>query len=698
MTINLAETAGFCFGVDRAVQTVNSLVDAGEKVATLGALIHNPLFVRSLESRGVLVIDEPEQLPDGYSLVIRAHGVPLEIHRRIEEMGCSCYDATCPFVAKIQKIVAEESGSCDLVIITGDAKHPEVLGIASRSRVRYLVADSEQMLEEMTASGEIDPSSSICMVSQTTFSKNIFRKMKIFAEKHYTKVKIFDTICNATALRQDEAVRLASENDVMIVIGGANSSNTKKLYDLCREKTQSYLIEDAGGLDTVNFKNASSIGVTAGASTPSGTIKEVIKHMSEITNIEATATAGQAAAADSEEMNFAQALEENLSAMNNDKEVVGIVAEITPTEVRVDIPGRKQTGIVPVEELTADPTADPLKDIKVGDEIKLVIMKTNDVEGTIKLSKKLYDRTANWQTVVDAYDAKEILEGVVGEVLSSGVIISYNGIRVFVPGKLTGIPRDGRLEELLNQTVKFVLIELDQRRKSAKGSISTVTKALNKEKAAAFWAEAEEGKKYTGTVKSLTDFGAFVDLGGVDGLVHRTELSWKRIKHPSEVVAVGDEIEVYIKSLDRENNKISLGYKKIEDSPWEVLKRDCPAGSEIEVKIVRLTTFGAFAEIFPRVEGLIHVSEISWERVAQPQDVLSVGETVKVKVLNIDDEKKRVSLSIKALVPAPERAPKKAVEVEEEASVEAPAVMSIEDMIAKANEAEAEAATEEVAE
>jgi len=698
MRINVAETAGFCFGVDRAVQTVNKLLGEGKKVATLGALIHNPLFIRSLEERGVVVIEQPSQLPEGYTLVIRAHGIPKATLEEIKNMGYEYSDATCPFVKKIHNIVDEQSPLCDYTVITGDSTHPEVLGIASCSVCPCFVVDSVEALADLTDNGTIPADGKICIVSQTTFSKNILGDIKKFAENHYTNVKIFDTICNATALRQNEAVKLASENDIMIVIGGANSSNTKKLYDLCSEQSEAYLIEDVNGLDAINLSTASSIGVTAGASTPSGKIKEVIKHMSEITNNETVLNPGQAEAANNEEMDFAQALEENLSAMNNDKEVVGTVCQITPTEIRVDIPGRKQTGIVPVEELSADPTADVLKELKIGDELKLVIMKTNDVEGTIKLSKKLYDRTANWEKIVAAYENKDIIEGVVSEVLSSGVIVNYLGIRVFIPGKLSGIPRDGRLEELLNTTVKFVLIDVDNRRKSAKGSISTVTRAANKEKAAAFWAEAEEGKKYTGTVKSLTDFGAFVDLGGVDGLVHRTELSWKRIGHPSEVVSVGDEIEVYIKSLDRENSKISLGYKKIEDSPWEVLKRDYPADSVTEVKIQRLTTFGAFAEIFPRVEGLIHVSEIAHERIAQPQDVLSVGDIVKVKILNIDDEKKRISLSIKALLPQPEKAAKKEESAVAEEANDAPVKMSIEEAIEQAKEAEAQAAAAETEE
>ena len=420
--------------------------------------------------------------------------------------------------------------------------------------------------------------------------------------------------------------------------------------------------------------------------------------MSEINvnNDSAVLDQGQIVTADNnEEMSFEQALEESLSSMNNDQRVVGTVMHIAPNEIQVDI-GRKQTGYIPIDEYSADPSADPMKELKVGDELNLIIMKTNDVEGTIMLSKRRYDAVKYWDNIVEANKEGAILEGVVVEVIGKGLIVMTNGVRVFVPASLSTVPRNGRLEEMLDKTVSYTVVDIDKRRRRAVGSIRAARTQLRKANEEKFWAQAEEGQKYTGVVKSLTDYGAFVDIGGVDGMIHRTELSWKRIKHPSEIVSVGDEVEVYIKALDAENKKISLGYKKIEDSPWEVLKRDYPVGSEIDVKIVRITTFGAFAEIFPRMEGLIHISQIANERIEKPQDVISIGDTVKVKIIDIDFEKKRISLSMRALLPAPEKAP---VEEVEEAPVDnGPVTMSIDELIAKANEAEEAAENAEATE
>ena len=370
--------------------------------------------------------------------------------------------------------------------------------------------------------------------------------------------------------------------------------------------------------------------------------------------------------------------------MNNDQKVVGTVMRIAPNEIQVDI-GRKQTGYIPIDEYSADPTADPAKELKVGDELNLIIMKTNDAEGTIMLSKRRYDAIRYWDAIVEANEEGTILEGNVVEVISKGLIVYTNGVRIFVPASLSTVPRNGRLEDMLNKTVKFVVIDIDKRRRRAVGSIREAMKSVRREAQEKFWAEVEEGQKFTGVVKSLTDYGAFVELApGVDGMIHRTELSWKRIKHPSEIVNVGDTVDVYVKALDREKKKISLGYKKIEDNPWEILKRDYPVGSKIKVKIVRMTTFGAFAEIFPKMEGLIHISQIANERIDKPQDVLSIGDEVEVLITDIDFDKKRISLSIKALLPTPEKPAKEEAPVDD-----TPAVLSIDEMIAQAKAEEA---------
>ena len=692
MKITLAQSAGFCFGVARAVKQAESYIEEGVKACTLGPLIHNPLFVSSLESRGVYVARDIPGVHDGYTLIIRTHGITKETLAEIENSGIKYFDATCPFVKKIHKIVEKQSGEGNKILIAGDPDHPEVIGIRSYCKTESFVFSDAEELEEIKKNNSFSENDSFSLVSQTTFDSKEFKKCENFAKTLYTNLKIFDTICNATALRQDEAIALAGENDMMVVIGGRNSSNTEKLYKLCSEITKTYLIEEASELSEINFSAVSSVGVTAGASTPDGIIKEVISTMSESNvNIEsAVENQGQVNTVENtEEMSFEQALEESLNSMNNDQKVTGVVMHVAPNEIQVDI-GRKQTGYIPSGEYSADPTADPMKELKVGDELTLIIMKTNDVEGTIMLSKRRYDAVKNWDTIVAAKEEGKVLEGVVVEVISKGLIVVVNGTRIFVPASLSGVPKSGRLEEMTGKTVNFVVIDIDKRRRRAVGSIreaNSIARKANKEK---FWAAVEEGQKYTGVVKSLTDYGAFVDFEGVTGMIHRTELSWKRIKHPSEVVNPGDTVEVYIKGLDREKGKISLGFKKIEDNPWEILKRDYPVGTETDVKIVKLTTFGAFAEIFPGMEGLIHISQIAYERIEKPQDVLSIDETVKVKVIEIDSEKRKIGLSIKALLPAPE---KKVVEEAKEEDA-APVTMSIDELIAKANEEAAAEATD----
>ena len=371
-----------------------------------------------------------------------------------------------------------------------------------------------------------------------------------------------------------------------------------------------------------------------------------------------------------------EALEESLNNMSTEQKVVGVVTGISPSEIQVDI-GRKQTGYVPADEYSADPTADPMKELKIGDEIKLIIMKTNDQEGTVMLSKKRYDAQGAWDKIEAAKENDEVVSGTVTDVVKGGVIVVVSGVRVFVPASLATASRGDSLDELLKTKVDLKIIEVksERGRKKAIGSIKAVIREARKAAEEAFWAQAEEGQVYHGVVKSLTNYGAFVDIGGVDGMVHISEMSWKRIKHPSEVLAVGQEIEVYIKSLDKENKKISLGYKKAEDNPWEILRRDYPVDTVIDSEIVGLTTFGAFATVIPGIDGLIHISQIADQRIGKPADVLKVGEKVKCKITNIDFEKSRVSLSIRALLPKAEDAEEAPAEeaVEEAPVEEAPA-------------------------
>ena len=683
--IILAKTAGFCFGVDRAVNLVYELVGEGKKVCTLGPIIHNAQLVADLESKGVKIIDDISEAPQGYTVVVRTHGVEKNVLDELENKNIEFVNATCPFVTKIHNIVKKQDENT-VVLIAGDKNHPEVLGIKSYCKGPSFVFKDEKELEKIIQDNDIGQKSSVICVAQTTFSLNEQKKCKKIFKKLCTNCKIFDTICNATSDRQNEAEELSKKSDAMIVVGGRHSSNTCKLRDTGEANCPTFLIETADELSSLDLSTYNVIGVTAGASTPSVIIKEVLKSMSEeikekevettsaVTEevVETAENADKAtkpavkASADGE-ASFEELLNESFKENENSKVVTGTVVRITPTEVFVDVPGRKQTGVVAFDDLSSDNISKCEDVVSVGDEIQLVIMKTDDQDGVLKLSKRLFDAVKGWEDIVAAKEADEILEGQVTAVIRGGVLVSAKGTRVFVPASLTGVPRNQELSVLKDATVRFKIIDINPSRRRAVGSIKVVTDAERKEKQEALWATLKEGDKVKGTVKSLTSYGAFVDLGGIDGMIHISELSWSRIKHPSEVVNVGDVVEVTIKSLDEETKKISLGFKNIEDNPWEILKRDYPVGSVVDAKIVSFATFGAFANILPTVDGLIHISQISWDRIKTPQDVLKVGDVVKAKIIDIDFDKKRVSLSMKELLDKPESAEDAAPEAEETA-------------------------------
>ena len=695
MQITLAKTAGFCFGVDRAVNMLYSLVDEGKKVCTLGPIIHNPSVISDLESRGVKIINSPDEAEKDALIVIRTHGVTKETLSEINGSGAEFCNATCPFVTKIHRIVSENSNEKSVVLIAGDSSHPEVVGIRSYCNGPSYVFKNEEELDGILKNDAIFGKNDIILVAQTTFSVTEWKKCEKKLKILYTNAIIFDTICNATEERQKEAYELSMTNDAMVIVGGRTSSNTAKLKAVCQENCPTFLIETAKELSGIDFSCFESVGVTAGDSTPDGVIKEVLSITSEIKNEQTTEVKEEPISVADGDTSFEAMLEENLEAMNSDQKVVGVVVGISATEIQLDI-GRKQTGYLPFNEYSNDPTVDPRNEVKIGDEINLIIMKTNDAEGTITLSKKRYDAAKVWEDL--AADEDKVYEGTVTDIVGDGkgLFVAANGFRAFIPASLAKANRNDSLEDMLKTQVKFKIIEVDKRRRRVVGSIRALLSDVRKEAREKFWAEAQVNQVYTGTVRSLTNYGAFVDLGGVDGMIHISELSWQRIKHPSEVVNVGDTVEVYIKNLDPETHKISLGYKKVEDNPWEIMKRDYPVGSEVEATIVGLTTFGAFAQIIPGVDGLIHISQISYSRIGKPADVLKMGEKVKVKVLEIDDEKKRISLSIKALLEPPvvEEAPAEEASAEEASVEEAP----VEEAAAEEAPAEEAAAEEAPAE
>ena len=678
MSIRKADSAGFCFGVNRAINIVNDLLEKGIKVCTLGPVIHNMEMVRELERRGCRAVENIDDIDKDATLVIRSHGVSQSVFDRLIEKQVDFQDATCPFVKKIQKIVSEADPENDIILIAGNKSHPEVRGIIGHCKSDSYTFNNEDELDELVNIIRNKNYKSVLVVAQTTFDTKEWKKCVKKIKKLCTNAKIFDTICNATSVRQNEADLIASCSDFMVVIGDRHSSNTGKLFDICKKQcSNTVLIETADELNYSQVLKADKIGVTAGASTPARIIKEVLDTMNEIKSGEKNV-----------EESFEEMLEESLKNLNTNERVIGTVLSIAPNEVQVDV-GRKQTGFIPVSELSNDPDANPEDIVKIGDKLELLIMKTNDQEGTIMLSKRRVDAIKGWEELKEKEESKEILSGKVTETVKGGVIVLYNGVKIFVPASQATFSRNDSLDELVGQEVDFRIIEVSQRgrRKRAIGSIRSVLKEQRAAQREEFWKICEIGKRYKGVVKSITSYGAFVDLGGVFGMIHISELSWTHIKNPSEVVNVGDVVDVYVKDINEETKKISLGFKNAEDNPWEILKNNYSEGMVVNVKIVGLTSFGAFASIVPGIDGLIHISQIADKRIDKPADVLKVGETVEAKITAIDFDKKRVSLSMRALLAEEEQD-------SEEESVEETAEKTEEQAVEEATTDTAEETTE----
>ena len=654
MSIRVAESAGFCFGVNRAVELVEQAAATDAQVCTLGPIIHNRHAVEHFRQMGVTVIQSPEEARPGQTVIIRSHGVTRAVQEALEARGAKVVDATCPFVKRIHGIVnkAEEEGR--LPVIIGTRAHPEVEGIAGWCS-RCKIFESPEELQAWAESGEISPDFPISMVCQTTSTEALWNFCKKIAKKVFTNVKFFDTICRATESRQNEAASLSKICQAMVVVGDTHSSNTGRLAMICREHCDRVaLVDNATELDPELFRGVYDVGITAGASTPAWIIKEVNKTMSEITNVEAV-----------QEESFEALLEQSIKTLNTGDKVIGIVTGIGTTEVQIDL-GTKHAGYIPYDEVSADPSVKPEDILKVGDEIEVFVVRVNDQEGTCQLSKKKLDGIKVWDEMAAWCEEKATVEGTITEENKGGVVAAVKGIRVFIPASQSGVAKGGDMAALVGTTAQLKITEVNRARRRVIGSIRAVSAEGRKAAQEKLWAEIEVGAKYHGTVKSLTSYGAFVDIGGVDGMVHVSELSWNRIKNPAEVVSVGDEIDVYVISFDAEKRKISLGYKTAEMNPWNKFMTAYNVGDVVDAKIVKLMTFGAFAEIIPGVDGLIHISQIADKRIGKPEDVLAEGQEVQVKITDVDAENKRISLSIRALLePAAEEAEEAAEEAAE---------------------------------
>ena len=682
----VAESAGFCFGVRRSVEMAESVLARFGSCLSYGELIHNDDVVSALQEKGMRVIASPSEAGSGDRVIIRAHGVSSSVIDYLEAAGAEVVDATCPRVKHIHRIVSRAAEEGQYVLVIGMRNHPEVEAICGWCGACSVI-ESE---EEASAWAQLHPDlvdHPICVVVQTTQTQRFFKNCVNSLKKRCTNLRIFDTMCFATFTRQNEAAELASRCDAMVVIGGKHSANSLHLAQICQEACPNVqIVERAAELDLIKLAGCETVGLTAGASTPSWIIKEVRKAMDELKVEETIAVeeATEATAAEekapeaaapatetpAEEVSFDAMLEESLKSIYNGEKVTGVVTGISGTEVTVDL-GMKYTGFIPTTDFTD--AGEKVEDcVKLGDEIEALVVRVNDVEGTAMLSKKRLDNIKFWDDVEAAAENGSVVEGTVTETNKGGVVVNVKGVRVFVPASQTDLPREAELGQLLKNTVKLKITEVNKARKRVVGSIRRAAAAERHAMREELWNTIEVGKRYKGVVKSLTSYGAFVDIGGVDGMVHVSELSWGRIHNPAEVVKVGDELEVYVIGFDKDAHRISLGFKDPEANPWKLFTDQYSVGDVASVKIVKLMQFGAFAEVLPGVDGLIHISQVADHRIAKVDDVLHVGDVVDAKITAIDNENQKISLSIRALL-EPEAPSEDADEAEETAEEEAPA-------------------------
>ncbi len=643
MFIEVADKAGFCFGVKRAIELAESAAAKYGEVFTLGELIHNEHAVAELERKGVYAVVNVSEA-EGKPLIIRSHGVARKVAEEARKRASTVIDATCPFVKKIHDIAAALPEGAKLIVL-GDREHPEVAGIMGSTDCTAFACRNFDEIESLFESGEITENDEAVLVAQTTFDRSRFLEYSRKTAEKYGCVRIYDTVCDATVKRQECARELAIRAALMIVVGGSNSSNTRKLADICSEYCKTVFVTSADEIPlqiVKGLRSDSIVGITAGASTPAYTIKEVHERMNE----EITKTTNE------NEEDFASLLEQDQSfnRLYTGKRVKATVVSVSKKEAVVEV-GAKQTGYIVREELTNDPNAEVEDIVKPGDVIDAVVVKVDDSVGTAALSKKRVDAQLGLEKLQTVKESGETIEGTVAQVVKGGVIVIYENIRVFIPASHTGVPRGGKLDDLLKKPVKFKIIEVtNERGGRVVGSIRQANKEVRDAERAKFWETIEVGQKFEGEVRSIENYGVFVDIGPVDGLVHTADLTWNRVGHPKDIVKIGDKISVVVKSYDPEKKRVSLSAKDPDDNPWTKFVAEYQKGDVIKATVVSITEFGAFAQIIPGVDGLIHISQISIERVTSIASVLSVGQEVDVKIIDIDEEKNRVSLSIKALM------------------------------------------------
>ncbi|MTI70241.1 MAG: bifunctional 4-hydroxy-3-methylbut-2-enyl diphosphate reductase/30S ribosomal protein S1 [Firmicutes bacterium] len=626
MNIFVADNSGFCFGVEKAINLAAKTTDKYSTVYSLGPLIHNKQVIDRLKDKGLNVVDNIDKLKNS-RLIIRSHGVPLEIYEKADKQGIEIIDTTCPFVRNIQEKVKTFYKKGYQIVIIGNPEHPEVVGINGWCENTAYIVNLEDDIED------IEKCDKICIVAQTTMTKEKFESLtKMLAEKA-DEISVFNTICNATRLRQQACADIAKKVDAMIVIGGYHSSNTQKLASISKAIcTNTYHIETSDDLPLEEILKYETIGITAGASTPDWIIKEVVNKLNN---------------ADNGMNEMMEEIEKSLIELKKGEVVKGKVISVNENEVMVNI-GYKSDGIIERNELSNDPSINPTEIINVGDEIEVYIIKLDDGEGNVILSKKRVDTIKGLENIEELYNNAEIVEAKVVEIVKGGAIAVVNNLRGFIPASHISYNYVKNLDKFLGETLNVKIIEFDRNKKRIILSRKEVEKKEIEKKKEQLWESLEKGKKVEGEVKRLTNFGAFVDIGGVDGLVHISELSWGRVNHPSEVLSEGDTVEVEILDFNKKEGKISLGLKQTKPHPWNNVNEKYNEGDIVEGKVVRLVDFGAFVELEPGLDGLVHISQISEEHIAKPSEVLTKGQKVNVKILEVKEEEQRISLSIKA--------------------------------------------------
>ncbi len=628
LEIRVAKTAGFCFGVKRAVDQVYEQLKQhqGTPIYTLGPIIHNEQVIQDMESKGVIVMEETDiDKLQGGIVIIRSHGVPKRVYDLLKaQQHLTVVDATCPFVKKIHRIVQEHSRKGEQIVIVGNRSHPEVQGILGWSETPTFVVQTPQEVECLPVTMD----RKICIVSQTTFHH---KKFQILVEKFRNMaydIECVNTICNATQERQEEAAKISAEVDTMLVIGGRNSSNTQKLFDICKKECKdTYYIQTLEDFDTRWITSRNKVGITAGASTPKKIIEEVQTKMSE--------------------ESFEQMLEDSLKTITVGEVIKGKVIDVKEDEIVLNI-GYKADGIIARNEYTKTPNADLRNLVKVGEELEAKVLKVNDGEGQVQLSSRRLQAERVSKVLEEAFNEKTVLKATVNQVLTGGLSVMVDDTRVFIPASLVSDTYEKNLEKYAGQEVEFVITEFNPKKRRIIGDCKQLIIARKEKMKEELFARLEPGQTVTGTVKNVTDFGAFVDLGGADGLLHISEMSWGRVENPKKVFKGGEEIKVLVKAID--GNKIALSLKFPETNPWANAAEKYAVGNVVSGKVARMTDFGAFVELETGVDALLHVSQIAKEHIEKPSDVLSIGQIVDAKVVDFNADTKKISLSIKALL------------------------------------------------